>query len=443
MREEGTDWTGLALAVSAAWIAVALCLSLLLRVPWLAPGDFDFATAMHYHGLMVPLLVMICLLTVWALDLRELRGRLYPGAAIAAVVLVGPASLVRSSEGLSVVGVVQVAGMAVTDVLALILLVALVSAAFRRRSNAALWAVIFSLAAVLVAAPLGHMAGWGADIGIGSLPCARAFMKVSGLEAAEFQEGLVSSHSHLIAAATVSALVGLAALLLGYEGLRGWRSWAGRLGAWLLLASVIGAAAIYLVSAFAGWEPPTLFVCGPEGENGMPLDDVVLTVGALGWLFFIAALARRGERPLVRAAAFANWACAFVGAVALGVYIEFHEGFFGGGEPPAPGAANDQAFIRAHLVYAFMILPIVLAFLLAVGSSAFRSRVGRAFSTACLSLALVGTVVGLAGEIVWVAALNKTVFAAAMLVMGAAVVAGAICLCTGRQAAGPRLLSRG
>jgi len=421
------DWTRTALLVAAAWLALALLLSFALRVDWLARGDFDYRTAMYYHALMVPLLVMFFLITIRAVGLGGVtRGRVYGLGAIAAVVLAGVGGFANLSEGLSVATLVQIAGMTLTDVLGLVLIFSLASTMFghgaaKQTASGARWLLLCSLAAVVLAAPFGHLAGWGIDIGITKFPGVSALTARTGVEPSEFQDALVGSHSHLIVAATLSALIALAALLLGYDSLRGWQKNVSRVGVWLAVAGVVGAAAIYIVSALVGWEPPAVFASDP---NGMPLDDVVLTVAELGWVLLVVGVARGtvgGSEPTrdpwVRLAIFLNVLFGFVAAVGLGVYIEFHETFYGGGEAPAPGAVNDEAYIRAHMLYAFMLLPILLTFLLAQ-----PPRRGRV----CAGVAMLAMALGLVGEFMWVGALNNSVFHYSMFAAVAALIAGAI-----------------
>ena len=59
------------------------------------------------------------------------------------------------------------------------------------------------------------------------------------------------------------------------------------------------------------------------------------------------------------------------------------------------------------------------------------------WSALFLWLSVVGMVVGLAGELVWVVALEKMVLAGGMVVMGAALVAGAAGLFTRGEVARP------
>jgi len=50
---EAFTWSDFAVFVAACWIAVALILSPFFGIHWFVPGDFNYRTAMYYHGLMV------------------------------------------------------------------------------------------------------------------------------------------------------------------------------------------------------------------------------------------------------------------------------------------------------------------------------------------------------------------------------------------------------
>jgi hypothetical protein len=438
-----SDWTGIALLSTAIWITLGLVLGFFVRVNLFSPGDFDSITAMNYHGLMVPLLVMFYLLAVVILPLEMLRGRLYAGASIAAVVLAGPTGLLNRSEGISTFSLLQISGMAVTDLLGLILLATLLLFTLRysnttRETRWTLWLIISAVTAILFAAPFGHLAGWGNDIGIASFPGVSSWLDNVEMTAQDFQEGIIASHSHLIAGALFSALVALTAFLYQHRYKPGRKTSTLRLGLQLTTISLLAATAVYTTSALIGWEPPKLFVSGPQGENGVPLDDVILSLMAVGWLGLIAGI-RAGNQDkgkiletksdqFIRIAVFLNWVVAFVGVILVGLYIEFNETFFGGGEFPAPGAANDAAFIRVHLLFGFLLLPIILAFLLATAEKHHgnlkveREKLGFAF------LSISGMLLGISGEWVWVMTLDNRMFIGATVIIVLAVLAGTVIL---------------
>ena len=435
------DWTGIALTVAAAWIAFVFVLSAITKVEWLSPSDFDYVTAMNYHGLMVPLLVMSYLLAGRILPVETMRGRAFAVLAMLSVVLVGPASLANSVPGFSLVSVLQISGMVLADLLGVVVLVALIRAASRQRDtereDAVYWLFFCAVAGVVSTAPYAHLAGWGVDIGIRNFPGVSALLNGTGMKPDDLQEALVTTHSHLIVTALITALVALVARMFGYGTLRGWRRRLGLAAVWLVVLSLASVAVIYAAGTLSGWEPPALLISGPNSENGIPLDDIALSLCELGWVILILTSAgadaeRAGNRVLTRAAVLLNVIAGFFGVVALGLYVELNETFFGGGELPAPGALNDQAFIRAHLIYPLLVLPILLGFILATASDAVPARGARKWHRVFLWLSISGMVLGLAGECVWVAYLDQSVLQLAMALSGAAMIAGAAGLRGGR-----------
>ncbi len=426
-------WLEKAVAASLAWVAVAVALSFLWAPSLFAPGDFEFSEAMLYHSVMVPLLVLFFLLSSAALRLSVSRARWFAALAIFAVFFAGVGALFDRHTGISLVTGVQVAGMAATDLVGAVLFVALVLYAVREKKQlrgirAAFWLLFVSVGAVLLAAPLGHLAGWGLDLGLTSFPGVAGFLERTGLQPGDFQEALISSHSHLIVAALLCGLTAVAALTFDYASSESWRLRLSRTGLWVSGVTLVATTGLYLVSASTGWEPPALFASGP---NGMPLDDALLTLMEVGFLLLAVGLSGRLQdrlsnlRTRLRSAVRWNWAAGFVAAVALGVYIEFHEGYYGGGELPAAGALKDQAFVRAHMLLPFLFLPVALVFLLAV--TRILPRLSRDLRATRLfaNLTLLGMALGVVGELLWFVGAGRAVFVAGSVVLAAAFVLGA------------------
>ncbi|MGC8605407.1 MAG: hypothetical protein ACP5VS_17200, partial [Desulfomonilaceae bacterium] len=429
--------------VAGCWIAVALILSPFFGIHWLASGDFKYRTAMYYHGIMVPMLILVYLLAGKVLRLKVLNTWLYSTAAIFSILFVGLGSRFNFEKGLSVAALIQIAGMVMTDILGITLAVALVAFAVgqhekERKITAAFWLLFSSLIAILFAAPLGHLSGWTIDLDIRSFPGVPRLLHVTGMKPGDFQNGLLSSHSHLIVAATLCVLVAITAMSFGYESLTGWKRRMSTCGLWMIVISILSAMIIYITSAFVGWQPPTVFASGPNSVNGIPLDDLALTLGETGFLVVLIGLAVSpayvgGQhvpsfKVMNRIAIFLNWICGFLGVVVSGIYIEFNEVFYGAGTSPAPGAINDRVFIRAHLVYAFMLLPIILSVLLAVELRQNQEGVSRPWPNVFALASLLGMALGLIGEGVWISTLNNGLFFAGIIVMTIAIIAGAISL---------------
>ncbi|NIA09221.1 MAG: hypothetical protein GWP10_05665 [Nitrospiraceae bacterium] len=297
--------------------------------------------------------------------------------------------------------------------------------------HAGFWLLFFSVLAILVAAPFGHLAGWINDFGTQSFPGLGAWIRTTGMKATDFQDGLISSHSHLIIAAFWCALSALTAIYFQYPFRPKWKKSTGTLGLWIALISLLLATIIYLLSAILGWEPPAFFGSDP---NGVPLDDLVLTIGGVGLLLVLVGLSGvpTGDksRPFtflqknIRLAIFLAWISSFVGAVVMGIYIEFHENFYGAGRAPAPGAINDNIFIRAHLLFPFFLLPIIFTVLLAVGCRHNQINTPGPWPFAFVWTSIVGMALGLIGEIMWFLTLEKTTFLAGIIIMGTALIAG-------------------
>jgi len=415
----------LAIFIVAVWIVFALVFAPIFGMHWLTPGDFDYRTITWYHGIMIPLTGLLFLMTVRVSGIKRLASPVFSLATIIAVLAVGMGSISKTGKGMSIASLVQILGMITIDILGIILVLALIAYSRKQRKPAgpAFFLLFLSLAGILIAAPLGHLAGWGADFGINSLPGMSGILHALNMRPKAFQEGLVSSHSHLIATCEVFAWVALTAIAFDYQSLTGRKRHFTTMGLVMAGTGVIFATGIYVAGVF-GWEPPTVFASGP---NGMPLDDLVLTFGQSGIIFIIAGLlpasiqkARRNPDAvslISRITIFSTWVFSILGVVAWGIYIEFHEVFYGAGEAPAPGAINDQAFIRAHLVYAFLFLPILNAFLLACESGNQRCRL---FAWAALICAFFGLI----GQTIWVVTLNKQPLGIALIIMTASLVAG-------------------
>jgi len=438
-------WSEFAIFFAGCWITIAFLSSSLLRVHWLTPGDFKFSTAMYYHAMMVPSLVLVYLLTKKILRLKILNTRFYAVIAMISILFVGIGSILNIHEGFTAATAIQIIGMIMADMLGIALLVALITLVMReydsvRKINAAFWLLFASIFAILLAAPLGHLAGWSLDFGTASFPGVGTLLSATGINPDEFQEGLIASHSHLIAVALLFALSAIAAIFLQHPSQVAWKKRMSSAGLWMAMISLLLATAIYLLGAIVGWEPPDLFTSGP---NGMPFDDFVLTIGEIGLLILMVGLSGSpaGDetdsfspiKAKIRTAIFLNWISGFIGAVVLGIYIEFNENFYGAGSPPAPGALQDNIFIRAHLLYPFLILPIIFTFLLVLGYKYHQTNVSRPLLHVFIWTSIVAIALGLIGEFLWFFALQESAFLAGMIITGIALVIGTISLFPGKK----------
>ncbi|NOZ20040.1 MAG: hypothetical protein GXP25_03020 [Planctomycetes bacterium] len=430
----------LAIFVAVCWIFVALLSSPFFAIHWFVPGDFSYSAAMYYHGIMVPVLILLYLLTREVVPLKVVNKRLYTVSAILSIFFVGMGSIFNASKGISVAAAVQILGMVMTDCLGIALVAAMAIYALgenrkTRKTGTAFWLLFSSITVILIAAPLGHLAGWCIDIGAKSIPGLNALLRATNINPDDFQDGLVASHSHLIVAAFLCGLAAVTAIYFQYQSRDGWRKRISILGLWIALISLLLATGIYVLSALVGWEPPVVFASGP---SGIPLDDVVLTIEEIGFLVLMVGLSGSLERtgtksfaPIkadIRISIFLNWIFGFAGAVLPGIYIELNEGFYGAGMSPALGALNDNIFIRAHLLYPFLLLPIIFAVTLAVGCKYNHSTVLPPWPRLFVWTSVFGMSLGLTGEILWFVTRGSNVFLAAIFVMGIALITGMISL---------------
>ncbi len=411
MKNNPTDFRGVA-AFLMVWTGAMLMLDAAAGVHWFQPGDFDWRTAMAYHGILIPAWMLLVLAYArTAAELSEPSRQWIRAGAAGAAIFTGVGGLLIRREGLSAGALLQILGLTFADVTALIALVSAFRDHFRRKEFAgeqrlAWWTVSIAMVALSLATPLGHLAGAVRDLGK-SFFLFSAHVSALGKPADAVLDGYVGSHSHQIVAAFLAAAFVLP-LLRSSQAPGGIAQRARRLGLALVLAATVAQAGLYQYCAWLAWEPPDLFANGP---NGMPLDDFVLALLGIGLLLLVPALwaapAKTESRPPAHPAAMGRLTaalllCFLAGVVALGVWIEFHEGFFGHAEGAAPGVANDEAYIRAHMLFGFMILPLLLGTLLHAHSFLTNRRRDRLFAILVSVIAALGT----AGVFLWTFSLD-------------------------------------
>jgi len=432
MKNSSTEFRGAA-AFLMVWSGLMLVLDPLIGIHWFCIGDLDWRTAMAYHGVLIPawmLLVLAYARTIEGLS-DSRRGRIGIGA-VGAAVFTGIGSVLIRREGFSFGAALQVLGMTLGDITALVVLVLAFREHFGRKhptaqGNLSWWSVSIAIAALSLATPLGHLAGAVRDLGRQFFVFS-AHVSLLGMAPEDVLDGYIGSHSHQIVAAFLAAAFVLP-LLRSPRRLSGVMVRVGQVGLILVAGATVVQVVLYQYCAWLGWEPPDLFANGP---NGMPLDDFVLACLGVGLLLLVPALWRTGVEPKASAAGTPSAVSRLtallllsflVSVVALGVYIEFHEGFFGHAEGAAAGVVNDRAYIRGHLIFGFMIIPILLGVLLhADGFLTARHRT-RLFTVLTLIIAGLGT----AGMFLWTFSLNPALLKAALgLTVLLLLVAGAL-----------------
>ena len=383
-----------------SWAAILLFAYPATGGAWFVPGNFEWRDAMSYHGVVISAWMLLNLgLLRRAKRLRWFAKVCLPlcFGAIAASLLSGLGGLLIRTPGMSVGVILQIAGMFVGDLVGigtLILTLQMLRAKPAKTNRLVLISLAVCLAGIALATPLGHLAGAIRDLG-DHASFVSTHAKMIGLSATEALDFYVGSHSHQI----VSAFLCCAMLIPFLERKDEVKGFAILVPVAILFATASNVAQIglYQYSAWAGWEPPDLFTSGP---NGMPLDDVILSVLGFSLLLLVPPLLAHkytvnGAAPTdssknrVLALVYLSYLVTMVG---LGVYIEFHEQLFGGAAPSS-GAAwvnNDLSFIRAHLIYGCMLVPLMMSLLVNLHDS---DRLGRLALVAVVCLGTVGVFV--------------------------------------------------
>ncbi len=391
----------------SVWTGFLLFLDLATGVSWFHSGDFSYRTAMAYHGLLIP--VWMFLLLAFSDEIPEsfLRRRTLVVGVLSASVLTGAASLFIRQKGISFPTVILVSGLVIAEITALVVLIGALRAyrvfSEKKPVNRLAWTTVFiALAGMSLATPAGHLVGAFQD----------AEQWFSGW-AAHFQtDSLTDAHSHQMLASLLAAAFALPFLKkTGTEQKRVWRLQ--NTGLILIMVATLAQIAIYQASAWTGWEPPVLF---SHGLNGVPLDDAVLSVLGMGMLMLVPGLWIKTKdktvsptKTVIINRLLAVLLLAYLmSVVVLGIYIEFHEPFFGQAAGNAPGVPNDLAFIRGHLLLGFMLIPVMTGVLLNTHRFAFSGN-----SLFVVSVLLVVTS-GVAGIFLWTFGLHPVLMQVAV-----------------------------
>lgn len=404
------------IAVLSAWSGLMFIIFELTGVKWFQPGDFSFRTAMAYHGILIPAWMMLTLsyysqhIEDCEFEGSDFTEKLLGAGAICAGILTGIGSAMIHGQGFSPGTGIQISGMVIAEITALIIIIKAFSYHFRtsgdKVNTTAWWTVSIALIGLSLAAPLGHIAGAAKDFGekfnilIGQA-------NFSGLTSNEVINGYIGSHSHQIMASFLAA--GFALPFIRKSTCKqGFLTFMEKTGLFVMATATIAQVTLYQYCAWFGWEPPDIF---SNGTNGLPLDDFVLVVLGFGMLLLIPGLLLKRKKNC----ASENYSCYadrliavllmayMVSVVALGLYIEFHEQYFGHGQGNALGVTNDLAYIRAHILFGFMIIPALLGALL--NGNVINNRKQVWIITAGFAIFVIVT--GFTGTFVWTFFLNS------------------------------------
>jgi uncharacterized membrane protein required for colicin V production len=361
---------------------------------------------MFLHGFLIGIVALAALVTYRLFSMRSVHVRLWILAgALAATVPAAVGGLWdKHIPGSEVPMWIQIVGFFALDEILIVLLVGF-ALEWRRHAQASrtlpFWAAAIATASMLVAAVMGHLAGWILEFG-DTPGWIDRYARFIGVDRQTWTDNLVGSHSHQMVVAVMALIVALVAQQFRARELGG----AGRRLAQLGLLSVAGGtiamSGVYVAAGFSSWGPPTWF-SSHGGTNGIASDDVITGVFVMGGgLLVLAVYALAGSRSLaaLRArpltlAALWTWVLSFATVAVAGYAIELDETFFGAGDPKAAGAAKDAVFTWIHQDIGLFLLPaLTLLMLIVERLLARRHHATIALTTAAgSSIAFLGTIV--------------------------------------------------
>ncbi|HYM49904.1 MAG TPA: hypothetical protein VET65_04950 [Candidatus Limnocylindrales bacterium] len=359
----------------------------------------DFAHVMFLHGLLIGMVGLMALITLQVFAIRSWHVRLWiAGGVVAATVLASVGGIWdRTVPGSEVPMWTQVFGFFALDEILLLLVLAMVAEWRRSRAARTLTYLAAGLASasMLIAAVMGHLAGWLMEFGYwpGFLGQVGAWMGFASVN--DFAHALVGSHSHEMAVAAMALIVTLLAQQFGYATRPGAAKLAAGVGLAMVAGGTILMTAIYVATAFSQLAIPTIM---QSGANGIPGDDVVtgLLVMGGGVVVSLSLLTRRVLRAPVRLAAIWAYVLSFATVALAGYTIELNTSYFGAGDPKAAGAAKDAIFTWMHQDIGLFLLPTVVAIMVA---AQLLVRGGRRDLIGWVTTA--GVTVSFAGAMVW------------------------------------------
>lgn len=389
------------------WLALFALLSIFVSNPFASEASAsstpDYARVMFLHGLLIGMVGLGALLTCNILCLRSTHMRVWiTGGVVFATVLAAIGGIWdRSIPGSEVAMWTQIFGFFALDEILVLLMAGMIGEWLRHgpfsRTLPFLAAFVAS-ASMLIAAIMGHLAGWIMEFGnfpafLGSYAHTVGFASID-----DFAGALVGSHSHEMAVGSMALIAAILAVQFGYTRREGIARTVARIGMAMIAVGTAAMTIIYVAAGWTTWSPPPMFV---NGANGIASDDIVTGILVMGGGVIVAAalvLTRALLRRPVRLAAAWAWVLSFATVVVAGFAIEMNEVYFGAGDPKAAGAANDAIFTWLHQDIGLFLLPTMVLVMLAVE----RLVAGRSHPAWIGWTAIAGTTLTFAGGLVYV-----------------------------------------
>ena len=332
-----------------------------------AGANIDYAHVMYLHGLLIG---MVGFLSLVAMDVfcaahqNKTLHNLILWGTLGATLLSGIGGIFDHAVTDTFALWIQIVSFFFLDEILISLSIGLF---FRAADTRRVWAWTGAFAAfsALLAAVMGHIAGWMLEFGDWPKGIIGGYATLAGMKWQDWMANLITSHSHEMVTAVIALAVATTCAAFGLER-QGNKLM--KFGLWLTVIGTILMTLVYVVGGFSVAQPPQLFASGPGGVNGLAGDDLVTGVFVMGG--GLLALIGLGLEALPDA--LHRWGAAlvtailFITVVGFGYFIEFHENLYGVGAAGAPRAAADAVFTWFHQDFAFFMLPAILTVMLAL-----------------------------------------------------------------------------
>ena len=396
--------------VAAIMIYTALMLlisPLFPGVTWFRLGDFTLDVVNFYHTIMIPLALLIILVTARVFSLPKIIQKLmnistYP------VLLFSVIGLVLFYPTASSIVLADEVAQGVRDIIvvlaAVLLVIGLLMYPFKNKNDfKSMWGayivVLLASIAASIAGFIGMILEWGnVNNGYSSLAFFQNYVNSIG-GTSTFLGNAWTMHSHMIPPAIMGGLVGLTAVIFGYQRLsKGYRTIV-NLGLVVSTIGIVSMSSLYWISTFGTYVIPAVFVSGAGGANGLALDDTQTGLIGIGAIIAIVGLVKTLDSAkggkCIQIATMGTWVGAVAAMFGIGFLIEFNEVYYGFGDPTqGAGALYDQAFSDGHLLYIFLMLIIAATFFVTLyyyGKTAEKSlRLPAYFGISGIVLGFVG-----------------------------------------------------
>ena len=363
------------------YIAAMLLISPIIPgVVWFNLGDFTLTTVNYYHVLMIPIAFLLMLFVTIVLDFPSKIKKIfiYSNIPLLIINIIGLILYYPSStqvadyffQGLRDIWMI---------ILAIILLINLLIYPFKnvekfKKTWGAYLLLLFTVASATIAGFMGMIYEYGTLYGFSAIPFFNNMVNSwGGLQT--FLGNLLTSHSHEMLPAVMGGTVALFALYIKYENLDNVKRNFVNISFLISLIGTISMTVLYIISSFGTYSIPSIFTSGPYGMNGLALDDSqtgLIGIGAMLSLFALFyIIIEDNKKRIYNLLEISTWIFAVFVLIGFGYGIEFNESFFGfgnNGTAPngGPGYLFDQAYMNGHLVFAFFLMPLLAAIILAI-----------------------------------------------------------------------------